>query len=286
MSLGDSGGGQTVQQVKSDPWSGLQPYLKQGFQQAETDVLNRPQEYFPGSSVVPFSPQTQAALTQTENRALAGSPLNQQAQQQTMQNLSGDYLAGGNPAYGAMVERSISPLRSEFQNVVMPGVTSSFAAGGRYGSPGGMQSAQQRAGDQYMRAVGDTSAGLAYQNYGDERTRMMQASALAPELANQDYQDISMLGQVGGAREAQSQAELQDQMARFNFGQQEPTSRLANYMAMLQGGNLGGTQTNTTYGGSGFNPVLGALGVGAAGTGILQNLFGGANPLMNNPFRG
>lgn len=280
--VGSSGGGQQVQSTSTAPWSGVQGALTTGIEKAGENLQN-PQQYFPGSTVVPFSPQTETALQATENRALAGSPLTAGAQDITQRTMGGEYLQGGNPAYQGMVERSIAPMRSEFENVIMPATQSQFAAAGRYGSPGGLGAATERAGDQYMRQVGDVTSGLAYKNYGDERTRQMQSTALAPELAAGDYQDISMLGQAGGAREGQAQAELQGDISRFNFGQQQPTQALADYMALIGGGSMGGQQTTQTTGGGGFNPVLGALGAGATTTGILGDLYGGANPLFKKP---
>ncbi len=110
---GSSGGGGTTTTTvqNNDPWSGQQPYLSTGFQRAETDVLNRPLEYYPGSTVVPFSAETQTALAGTTERALGGAPIVGQGAQQISDTLRGDYLRGGNPAYAGMVERSVSPLR-------------------------------------------------------------------------------------------------------------------------------------------------------------------------------
>lgn len=282
--MDSGGGGNQVQQVNSDPWSGQQDYLTTGYAQAKESVLDRPTSYYPESTVVPFAPETETALGLTSQRALAGNPLTPAAQSQAYGTLTGKYLQGGNPEYAGMVERSIAPLRSEFQNVVMPQTNSMFAAGGRYGSPGGHQAAVGRATDQYMQNVGNVTSGLAYQNYGDERSRQLQTTAMAPELAAADYQDISMLGQAGTAREQQAQAQLQDSINRYGYEQQEPTRRLADYMAMVGGGTTGGQSTTSTQGGGGFNPVLGTLGAGAATAGIMSSLFGGTNPVFTSPW--
>ena len=58
-----STGGQTQQSVQTnEPWKAQIPYLKTGFARAQTDVLDRPLSYFPESTVVPFSPETETAL--------------------------------------------------------------------------------------------------------------------------------------------------------------------------------------------------------------------------------
>lgn len=277
MPGGDDPEPQTItQKADSSPWSEQQPFLKTGFQSAQDNVLNRPLQYFGGSTVVGFDPATEQSLNMTQNRALQGSPLIGQAQGEMGKTLGGDYLSGGNPAYQAMVERSISPLRQEYQNTVSPGIDGAFAGAGRYGS-NSFQSARGQAADSYMRNVGDIASGLAYGNYNDERGRMQTAAGLAPSLAQADYADIGMLGQVGAAREAQAQSQLQDQVNRFNFQQSEPTNRLAQYMGLI-GGGYGGQSTNTQVvpAGQGSNPLLQALGIGVAGTGIANTLF---NPM-------
>lgn len=59
MASGSSGTQTSVQ--KSDPWSGQQPYLTDLFSGAQQQ-FNNGAEYFPGSTVVPFSPDTLAGM--------------------------------------------------------------------------------------------------------------------------------------------------------------------------------------------------------------------------------
>ena len=47
-----------------------------------------------------------------------------------------------------------------------------------------------------------------------QTARQQQAAAQAPAMADLDFADLSRLGQVGAAREAQQAAELQDQIRR------------------------------------------------------------------------
>lgn len=277
---------QTItQKADSQPWSEQQPFLKSGFQSAQDNVLNKPLSYFDGSTVVGSDPATTQGLNMTEQRAQAGSPLTGQAQGQVSGTLNGDYLNGGNPAYQGMVDRSIQPLRQEYQQTVTPGIDSSFAAGGRYGS-NSFQTARGQAADSYMRNVGDISSGLAYQNYNDERGRQMSAAGMAPSLAQADYADAGMLGQVGAQREAQSQAQLQDQVNRFNFTQSEPANRLAQYMGLI-GGGYGGSSTNSQVvpAGQGGNSLLTGLGAAGTAASVAASLYGGgSNALFQKPW--
>ena len=273
-------------QTRADPWSEQQPFLKTGFQQAESNVLNKPRSYFPGSTIVPFSPETETALQATTNRALMGNPLLPAAQGGVMDTLGGGYLNQGNPAFSAMAERAISPLRNEYQNVIRPGIDSGFQMAGRGGSNMARAFTQGRGEDAYMRAVGDVGAQLAFPTYEAERGRMMQAGQMAPGLADADYTDVGQLAGVGAQRQGMDQAQLQDLINRFNFAQFEPSQRLGEYMGLVGGGYGGNTMSSTVSPSMApsFNPVLGGLGGLAMGTGILGGLFGGQSPLFAKPW--
>ncbi len=79
-----SSGSQTSTQ-ESEPWEGQQPYLRDIFSGAQ-DLFNQgPQEYYPGQTVAPFSPQTQMGMDLMTQRALGGSP---------QQDQFGNYLSG------------------------------------------------------------------------------------------------------------------------------------------------------------------------------------------------
>ena len=160
-------------------------------------------------------------------------------------------------------------------STVMPGIDSRFnLASGRFGSPAHAEA--------LGRGVTRGMAPYLFGQYGDERARMMQASSMAPGLAREDYFDISQLGQVGTARENLERQRLQDAISRFEFGQQEPTSRTQQYLAAIGGTAplLAGTGQTTGRVQQSMNPL--AMGLGAATT------LGGAalgNPfLFGNPF--
>ena len=71
--------------TKSVPWSGQQPYLEDLFSQGQQLYQGGPQQYFPGETVAPFSPQTMMGMDLMTQRALMGSP---------QQTAFGNYLTG------------------------------------------------------------------------------------------------------------------------------------------------------------------------------------------------
>src|SRR5581483_6592965 len=84
-----------------------------------------------------------------------------------------------------------------------------------------------------------------------QNAQQLQAAGLAPTLANNDYTDLQNLLNVGGAQDAQSAAQIQDLLTRWQYGQQQPWNLLNNYSGLLTGyaglgGQVSGTSSGTT----------------------------------------
>ena len=249
------GGGQSGTQTttqSSAPWSGQQPYLQQGFQQAANLYGGQGPQYFPFSTVTPFSGQTEQALQMGENRAMAGSPNLQAGQAENLKTLGGDYLSQGNPYMDQVMGR--------IRSTVQPGIESRFAGSGRIGSGAHAES--------LSRGMSDAIAPYAFNAYESERGRMGQAAAQAPGLGMADYGDIDRLGGIGARREGLGQEQLQDLISRFNYGQQQPYNQLQGFMGTI-GGNYGQQQTTQTplY----QNRAAGALGGGLSAAMMTSN---------------
>lgn len=115
--------------------------------------------------------------------------------------------------------------------------------------------------------------------------QVAQFAGLAPSIYDQQYAPSQYLASVGAQNEDLSTRTLNDRIARYNAGQQEPNNRLAAYNALLGGaGQLGGTQTSSAtqpanymapFGGALAGAQLGSVipgigtGLGALGGGLL-----------------
>ena len=260
---GSGGGTQTTQTVqKSDPWSGQQPSLSFGFEEARKQYDSSNPSFYPGQTYVNQSPETLAALNMGTERALQGSNALRAADQGVADTASGKFLGQGNPYYDQLVGTA---TRS-----IAPGIDSRFAAGGRYGSAGHKEA--------LSRGVSEAVVPQLFQDYGNERQRMLQASSMAPGIAQAGYMDPAMLGQVGQQREAFSQQGLNEQIARHNYEQNLQANKLAQFMNLIQG-QYGGESLSTTTGprmGGGspgffdfMGPIFGGLGGLGSGFGSL-----------------
>lgn len=240
---GGGGGGQTVN-TQVEPPSYAKPFLEFGLEQARQQFDSSMPNYYPASTVVGFSPESEMSLDLMRQRALDPNSMTAQTANVVQQN-----LMGTNPLMSA----AFAPVVNEVQ--------SQFAKAGRYGSGANQQ------------ALAAALAPAALQ---------AQQAAIGQAAAAQN-QDLQQLAAVGAAREGQSQAELQDAVNRFNFEQNIEAQKLKDYMALVGGGTVGSNtiepvfrnSASSALGGAlggaqlgamaGFNPMLGAVGGGLLG---------------------
>ena len=232
------GGGTTrqVTQTMTDPTTA--PFKQFGLSEAKRLYEQGPMQYYPGRTVVGFSPETEMALSGLREKAIEGSPFIGAVQDVVMQNLMGT-----------------NPLQSAAFRPAVEQVEAQAAKAGRYGS--GYQQG----------AVAAALAPMAYQAQQD-------AIAQAPAARQFGFADLETLAGIGAAREAQEQAELSADIEKFQFEQQAPQIALANYLASVQGGQLGSQQITPYY----SNPL--ASGLSGALGGALMGGQAGLDPLL------
>ena len=207
-----------------------QPFLEYGLSEAQRLYESPTPQYYPESTVVGFSPESEMALGGMRQQAVSGSPFIPATQQVVMQNLMGT-----------------NPLQSAAFRPVVEQIESQAAQAGRYGS--GYQQA----------AVAQALAPYAYH-------AQQAAIQQAPAAREFGFADLGRLSEIGAIREAQAGAELAADIERFQFEQARPSAKLADYMAMIQGGTVGSETITPQF----RNPAAGALGGGLAGAQLGQ----------------
>ena len=266
----------TTQTSSVDP--ALLPYLTQGLQRAQSLFLTGQQpEFFPGQTYVSPSAATTESIAQQEQLARQQSPVLQQAQQAYQASLGqvGQTAAGGflnaNPYQQAMMEAATRPLTQQFSQAVLPGISSLYSRSGRLGS-GSMERALGTATEAYGRSLGDITSNIAGSQYQQERGLQQQAqlaqaqlAGAAPSFYGQQFLPSQTLAQVGAQQEAISAQPLQEQLARYQFGQQLPYQQLQGYLSSVYGTPLGSYGTQTTNAPTYQNRGAGVLGGAIAG---------------------
>jgi hypothetical protein len=221
--------------------------------------------------------------------ARQANPLLQQSQQaflsslgQQGQTASGAFL-NANPYQAQMIQAATRPLQQAFSEQVLPNISSLYSKSGRLGS-GAMERALGSATEGYGRALGDITANIAGTQYQAERglqeaAQRSQAilAQQAPSIYGQQFLPSQTLGQVGAQQEAIASQPLQEDIARFTFGQKLPYEQLQGYLSSVYGTPLGGygsqTQQTPVYQNRGAGALGGALAGGLGGY-ALGNAFG------------
>jgi len=204
--MSKGGGSQRTITQTTAPSTFAQPFLEYGMQEAKDLYQSARPQYYPKSTVVGFSPETQMALSGYRSAAAAGSPMIPAVQQAVQQNLTGT-----NPLFQQALQPTIAAALNPAQ------------MSGRYGS------------GYAQKAVAEAVAPLMYQA---QQTAIQQA----PAARQFGFADLQTMAEVGAAREAQEQAELAADIERFQFQEARPAQKLADYLTMVQGGSgaLGG----------------------------------------------
>jgi hypothetical protein len=219
----------------------LRPYVEFGLGEAKR-LYQNPTPYAPFQTYVDPSSQTLSALGNIEQRAMAGSPLTQSAQAQLQKTISGDYLSG-NPFFQGAFQAAARPIEQQFGQNIMD-IRSKLSSAGRYGS-GAQTNLENRAATGLSTALADIGGKLAYANYDTERGRQQAATMAAPEMAATDYNDMSKLLSAGLAREGYTQAQIADQLARYQY--QMPENRLSTFLSGVYSAPSGSVQERPIY---------------------------------------
>lgn len=295
-SLGSGGGGsggsstQTTQQQSS---SGPPQFILGGLQKGVGDLSRlydanpTAPAYYPGSTVAPFSSTTQSALDALIARGTNGSPVNTSAQTLNKDTTGGAYLdLTNNPYYQKAISDSLEPGTRNFNDKILPAITSQFAMSGR-GNSGAHESAVMDATDILARAQAGAGAAAGVTGYNAERGLQNSASLLAPTLAATDYTDINNVGGAGQTIDNHKQANIDADVSRYNYNNNAQWDYINRYLASLNAGYPGGESTGTSTSiGTRTNPsnsgssILGA-GMGLAGLG-LQAYSAFSDPRLKN----
>jgi len=245
MAGGGSGGTQTVK-TELDPT--MKPFVEYGLQESQRLYEGGPVQFYPGQTYVGPSEMTQQGMQAAQQRALAGSPLVQGAQQtvgamqtamnpalgafgdiygraatnpamgMTAQTAGGAFL-GGNPFFQGAFQPAARAAQDQFQQGIQS-VTSGASQAGRYGS-GAMGQLQDRASNQFAQSLADTAGQLAYQNYGQERglqeAAIQNLGGLSDQALQTQLQAASGVGQTAASdmqRQLQAAAMSPDMAAQ------------------------------------------------------------------------
>lgn len=270
-SFGGGGGGQdtstvnTVQQLAPEQ----RELLGEVIPRAKAYVQNPPKLY-PQSAVAGFDPAqlaSQKLAVDTAGGATTAAINNTLAS--NAYTLNSNLLSpDSNPYLGRAAEAAIRPLTQQYENVVLPNIRTGAIGAGQYG--GSRQGiAEGLASKSYLDTVGDTTAKLYSQGYGQGLDAMTKAQALAPSIIGTTILPSQVLDAVGAQRQGLQQTYNTEASDRFMAEQLLPFAAAKDVagLAFGIGGGTAASQATTP------TPRTSALG-GAAGLGTLGYLIG------------
>jgi len=250
--MGGGGGSTQKQTSTSEPWSGVQPYLTDLLKRGK-NVTNQPFNFYNGDTIAPFSPEQEMGFNMTTQRALAGSPTLNAANQNLTSTLNGDYMSpGANPWLKGTVDQAMNDVQGR--------VNSQFG-NSNFGSSAHQETLQ--------RGLGQVANDIYGGNYQAERGRQVGSLGMAPGLASADYLDMQALQDVGQQRQNLANQYLGQAGNTFNQAAQFPYDQLQRYQGVVNSGTgQGGTTTSTSPNPNQSNGFANLLGTGLSLAGM------------------
>ena len=245
----------------TEPSEFIKPYYTQAINSAQ-ELYENPNapSFFPNNTYVDFAPETNTALQLASARAIQGNPLLGSSQQEINKILSGDYLdPTTNPYSQALFNQMAGDVTSQ--------VNSQFTNAGRFGSGANQEILARSLGELGNKVYGD--------QYNQERANMVNATQIAPQLGEMDYNDIGKLQQIGQEKESLEMAKLQDAIARYDYDQTQPYQKLNQYLGSLGAAVPSNTlTTQPVFRNTGAGLLSGAMS-GAEIAGMIPGIGGG-----------
>lgn len=199
-------------------------------------------------------------------------PITEQLTQQILPQISQQALATGgfsgsrrNLAEAQAVDKAVESMGDVTSGIYQQGYEN------LYGRQLGAQMQQQQLGQQAQMAnlQGQLGAeGIGAQTRGQGLQAYMQALMQSPQMLQMLQQPAGLQMQVGGARQQQTQAEIDAQRQAYEYERDQPFNAQLEYLRALQGVPGGQTTSPAPY----TSPLQGALSGAAIGQSISQGI--------------
>ncbi len=225
------------------------PFFQQ-YMQSTFNLAQQPYTPYTGQTVANLNPFQVQGLNAQATRAINGSPVMDAANTQLQKTINGGYL-NSNPYLSGMVNQATNDVMTAYAPIE--------ARSGSFGNSG-VNATRDK-------ALAEAAMGMRFNDYTNERNRMMSGLSLAPTVANQDYIDAKALQDAGKGFQNQQQLQMDDQYKRFLEARDYPYKQL---QTMGQGLNMNTGSTTTTQT-PGTSPWATGFGTAASVYSLLNN---------------
>lgn len=266
-------GKDTTTKTVNAPWTGAEPYYKTLYEKA--------QSAFDATNNNPYTGETYAGPTQTQQDALAGiktaaggmgtgvDALRQLAESQ----LRGDWLnPNSNPYISQVANAALLPVQQSFDKNRLAVEDRGIATGAYGGSRQDIQ--QNQLVDDFNRAAGDITSGIYNSNYQNERAIQQNTPQLLNAANLLALAGPTALMGAGATEQGWNQGALDAALQKYQMGQEAPWAGISELANVLSSGGFG-SQSTTTPAPSVFSQILkGALGGATTGAGLATGIGG------------
>lgn len=210
------------------------------YTQRATQYANTPFQAYTGQRFADLNGTQNQALQMVQDRAVNGSPVMDQANSTLIQKLQGGET---NPYLDSMVKKAQTSVAENFNNQVMPGLSSQMAGSGSFGNSG-MQQVMANAAKASQQNAADIATSMYGNAYNTDRANQMQALGMAQSYGNQAYTDAGQLLNAGNTQQNQAQQGLDFGYQQFQQQQDYPLKQLQAIGGVL-GQNMGSRTTQS-----------------------------------------
>ncbi len=246
------GGG--TETTTGEPWSAAQPYIKQGYAEAENIYNKFTPKYYSGQTQAHFSPDQLTAQAGVRDWATQGAPNVMNPAISAYQYGTGsDVLDVANNPYvsgmaNAAAQDAMNQLNPQLASIRSGAIQSGGYGGGRQGIAEGL--ALGGAADAATRAAANVYGNAYGQGLGHQANTLGQTGG----IMNAGFSPYTTLGASGQQQQMREQALIKDAQSKHSFEQSLPYDRLNQYTNSLHGtsGLLGNAGSKTQPGANFF----------------------------------
>lgn len=255
----------------TNPASFQQPYIDQMLSEAQKLYGQEGPQFYPGSTVAGLSDAQIQANNMLTDKAVQSTQFMDDWMQPAIKTALTSYDVANNPVVAGMAQSAVNPIIQQLKEQVLPGIRSgAIAAGSMGGTRQGLAEAQGM--ERAARAAMDTTSQIYGNAYQQGLQQLSTTLGQTPALQNTLYQPAQVIAGIGEQQQKLDQANINEQIARWTYGQQLPYTKLQEY-ANIVSKPLGGQSTSeVTATGGGATQTIGGI---LAGLGTLLNIFRG-----------
>ena len=277
------GSGTNTVTKEADPWEGQAPYLRDLYSQAQNQFQQGPLQFYPNRITALPSDATLQAEQMLEQTALGQqSALTDNITPAFQGSLMSPYQAFTDPLLQESLAAGLRPIEESTSRLLQQARRDATGAGQLGGTRQGILESEVL--KDMLTKQSDVASRLYGDVYGDITKSRTAALGLSPTIMSAYTTPAQTLAAVGASEQARSQADINEQIARFNFQQQAP-SQLLNQYGNIVAGSILPPSVQSTSSGEGVSDLAATTG-GALTGAALGSMFAYPGAAANAGFMG